>query len=669
MSPKLSAKFPKRTIALCYIRQSMTMSDSDEPEQPDTNQDVPLSKKKRGPDNDSPERQRANIQALCDRKGWIPKWFIDAEGHKSGRQEKNRPGWLALKTHLDDLDVVAIVANDLSRLHRKGWRVGQLIEWIEEHHLFLALAAPGRELDLSDPRDRLNASFIAMMDEYYAADIAQRMRDSVAHRRSEGKTMGLPPFGTIRDDDGYLKVSPFGAWRLPDGSALAGIAGDTQPCAGAIWKGYHDCAKHILELYSANQHGLNVIAQQVVKEGWAFRSRNGKPRRITRDDVRRVIANWRAYAGLSIAGRSRDMAANLIENAPGVLYDTGRSVFDLELIRAVAEIQTTRSFSTRPFGSVQAAYCYPLTGILYCARCEYRARVEKNPALRAKIGGTNKSNTLHYRHYQGIPCTCHRRSVRTDELETHFLRLVELLAASPEQVSVLVKQGRTDASSVAVASTVSTFEGDATNTLAKTRRRLEAARYLFEDGDLSREEYIKRKELLEREVAHLEAQVSKLAAPDHELISYAESFQHIAESWPVATPEDRQIMIRGLFESVYVDMDTRRIIDFQLKPDADRYLIARYELYVDEGKLTDCSAPNFQESAPDTHFFGWSVLCLEGASGPYLVHHRKSQHSAFFAFSIQSQCRKTLKRRTSLYAKCAIKILLSAIEPVSGSLT
>ena len=133
MSPKLSAKSPKRTIALCYVRQSVTMSDNDEPEQTDTHPDVPLSKKKRGPDNDSPERQRANIQALCNRKGWIPKWFIDAEGHKSGRQEKNRPGWLALKSHLDDPDVVAIVANDLSRLHRRGWRVGQLIEWIEEH--------------------------------------------------------------------------------------------------------------------------------------------------------------------------------------------------------------------------------------------------------------------------------------------------------------------------------------------------------------------------------------------------------------------------------------------------------------------------------------------------------------------------------------------------------
>ena len=36
MSLKLSAKSPQRIIALCYVRQSVTMSDSDEPEQTDT---------------------------------------------------------------------------------------------------------------------------------------------------------------------------------------------------------------------------------------------------------------------------------------------------------------------------------------------------------------------------------------------------------------------------------------------------------------------------------------------------------------------------------------------------------------------------------------------------------------------------------------------------------
>src|SRR5688572_12671511 len=90
-----------RNIALCYVRLSFTR-EADE--------------------KNSPERQRANIQAVCDRNNWIPEWYEDVGGHKSGRQEKNRPQWLALKARIGDPDVIAVVANDLSRLHRKGWR-------------------------------------------------------------------------------------------------------------------------------------------------------------------------------------------------------------------------------------------------------------------------------------------------------------------------------------------------------------------------------------------------------------------------------------------------------------------------------------------------------------------------------------------------------------------
>ena len=97
-------------VALCYIRQSQTRNDED---------------------TNSPVRQRANITMVCEKYGWTPEWFEDAEGHKSGRDIKNRPGWLALQARLGDPDVIALVANDLSRLHRKGWRVGDLIDHLE----------------------------------------------------------------------------------------------------------------------------------------------------------------------------------------------------------------------------------------------------------------------------------------------------------------------------------------------------------------------------------------------------------------------------------------------------------------------------------------------------------------------------------------------------------
>src|SRR5689334_2300409 len=132
-----------RKTALCYIRQSYTRA---------------------GDDMDSPDRQRANIEAYVRAKGWIPEWYADVEGHKSGTQEHNRPKWLELQKRLDNPDVVALVANDLARLHRKGWRVGRLIDMLEERGVYLVLTAPGREVDLSRPQDRLFIQVVAMLD-------------------------------------------------------------------------------------------------------------------------------------------------------------------------------------------------------------------------------------------------------------------------------------------------------------------------------------------------------------------------------------------------------------------------------------------------------------------------------------------------------------------------
>src|SRR5690606_9355832 len=190
--------------------------------------------------------------------------------------------WLRLKTHLDDPGVVAVVANDLARLHRKAWRVGRLVdEILEPSGIRLVLAAPGRELDTATPMGRMLLMMIAMQDESYANDISQRTKDNIRFRKRQGKTIGMPPFGTVRGDDGYLKPSPYGAWLLPDGRFVSGSTElHTPPVEGATWRGYFDCAQRMLELYALDRVGRERIAYQMNAEGWAFRDWKNLPRPI-----------------------------------------------------------------------------------------------------------------------------------------------------------------------------------------------------------------------------------------------------------------------------------------------------------------------------------------------------------------------------------------------------
>src|SRR5689334_2997382 len=106
MPPKKVSPATKRTVALCYVRKSWTDKDKGDEE---------------NLDHISPRRQRDHIRVVCEANGWTPEWYEDVDGHRSGMHEKNRPGWLALKARLGNPDVVALVANDLARLHRKGW--------------------------------------------------------------------------------------------------------------------------------------------------------------------------------------------------------------------------------------------------------------------------------------------------------------------------------------------------------------------------------------------------------------------------------------------------------------------------------------------------------------------------------------------------------------------
>jgi DNA invertase Pin-like site-specific DNA recombinase len=126
----------------------------------------------------------------------------------------------ALKGRLGDPDVAGVVANDLARLHRKGWRVGSLLDYLDEHRVGLVLAAPGRDFDFTGPQGRMMIMLIAMMDEWYAMDTSQRQKDSVRYRRSKGVAVGRLPFGTVQPKNGFLERSPLGVWFLPDGSIV-----------------------------------------------------------------------------------------------------------------------------------------------------------------------------------------------------------------------------------------------------------------------------------------------------------------------------------------------------------------------------------------------------------------------------------------------------------------
>jgi DNA invertase Pin-like site-specific DNA recombinase len=564
----------RRTVALCYIRQSLTrkLRDDTNPDQVKTYLDM-----------DSPERQHDNIERLCQEKGWTPEWYQDTEGHKSGTKEHNRPGWLALQERLKAPDIVAVVANDLARLHRKGWRIGRLVDMLEELGVFLVLAAPGRELDLSKPQDRIAIQIIAMVDEWYAIDARLRLIDSVRHRHRKGITVGMPPFGTWRDEDGYLIPSPNGAWLLPDGTHVAGKVGEEPPQPAATWRGYFACAEQMLTLYALNKYGQDRTARKMNEEGWAFRDRNGQPRPIGKEDVRRVVSNWREYAGLVSGGRAKDKFAARIEDPLTALQNTGHNVMPIELVRQVAQVQLERSYTTNRVSPKKEADDYLLSGVLFCAHCAQDAREKQNPKLRVPLTGHRSNSTVpRYRHKEGYPCRAKNRSVTRKEVEADFGRLLGLLTIDESKIPLLVELKALSKREDIRDPNAPDPEEEKRIAIAKCRKRIDNAKTLCMAGDLDADEYLRIKEQNDQEIAHWEARTDELEQAALEFAMCVQTIQKLRLLWEISPDEDKQGMVGMLFEYVEYDLDTHRIVDFRLKPWADNFLIVRTALYEKE---------------------------------------------------------------------------------------
>ena len=269
---------------------------------------------------------------------------------------------------------------------------------------------------------------------------------------------------------------------VPDGTFCSGTA-DASPDAGAMWRSYYKAAERVLQIYSEDKHGFPTIAYQIQMEGWAYRRRDGEPTVFEAEDVRRIVSNWCEYGGYVWKHRARERHPH-DHNPADVHLIAERAVFPLDLLYRVGQVRYNRAVGHRSVrhGIKAADYPYALNGIIYCAHCE---------------GNAVKHN-----------CGCTNRSVMASVLEAEFARLLKLLVVRDDQIEALNQLSLRAAQMNPMGSEVE-LEAEKRTALARLQRQQEANRHLFEDGDLTREEYLRRREKYEREKAHWEARTSE----------------------------------------------------------------------------------------------------------------------------------------------------------------
>lgn len=144
------------------------------------------------------------------------------------------------------------------------------------------------------------------------------------------------------------------------------------------------------------------------------------------------------------------------------------------------------SRSTRQLGKGRRRkrQIYPLSSLVYCAHCRELAAKQQNTTLMTRlIGGSKKQK--YYVHRAGIQCGRHRHQVPRHILETEFLGLIRQLSVDTELMdSLLTLAAETHPSTTDEAD----VETRCAAAIAKCRRKLEAAKNLYADGEITREE-------------------------------------------------------------------------------------------------------------------------------------------------------------------------------------
>jgi hypothetical protein len=110
---------------------------------------------------------------------------------------------------------------------------------------------------------------------------------------------------------------------------------------------------------------------------------------------------------------------------------------------------------------------------------------------------------------------------------------------------------------------------------------------LFGDGMIDRDEYERRVQHNTREIAHWESRTTETQKVALELAMCIEAVDRLDRLWEVSVDEDKQGLARSLFTEIVYDLDAQRIVDFKLKPWADRFLTVRAVSYNKEENGTN----------------------------------------------------------------------------------
>ncbi len=459
-------------------------------------------------------------------------WYEDVEGHRSGRDEKGRPGWQQLLTQLDRPDVAGVIADSFDRMYRNVHQFLNFLNRMEELNKQLITVKEG--LDTTSTLGRAIVTILMVIYQLESDQTSDRMAANIKYKREQlGRHWGPLPFGADRGPDGHLIPTTKTYWFNPiSGNALPNPEVDGRdpapPAPGYELRRFIDALTAVYRAYSAENVSYDTVAAAVNEAGWRYyRDANAIPRPFNKEDIRRLVSFWQLYRGdLPIGSLTK------IQN-PTVLEGGHAPILPVDLCNRVGLVKQKR---TKAYGyrTGESTRLYLLSDVTYCAVCGQT------------LNGNTAYNRRLYRHRRAKK-SCPEKWTPADDLEAQILE-------------ILVKLGNTELLTIIAAEAEQLArEAFAQNNnaqplldqLGQQKARLTRLEDIYLDAAIDKERYLARKVEIDQAIIQLEDQLYA-ATQTLNFNKILNRMTSTLQKIPQASPQTKKALINSMIERLEV---------------------------------------------------------------------------------------------------------------------
>lgn len=481
----------------------------------------------------SPERQTHSCEMWAEMNGYKIEWYEDIEGHRSGRDERGRPGWQALSHQLDRPDVAGVIADSFDRCYRNVYQFLQFLNRLERLEKKLVTVKEG--LDTTSILGRAIVTILMVIYQLESDQTSARMTANVDFKRRElGRHWGPTPFGCDRDQDGHLIPTRKTYWLNPINGHC-----DLSPSDNWEERRFHDALTAVYKMYASGEHSFDSTAAAVNSSGWRYYAK-GTLRPFTRDDIRRLISFWQLYRGeLPLGNITNTRNAEVVSGG----HDP---ILPVELCDQVGAAKKQRSGKPRP-RTPDTQRVYLLGDILYCGVCGQ------------PLNGQYQDDKRRYRHRHGKR-GCHEKWLLADTIEKEIITGLISLSSQGDLLAEIAAEAEQ------AATEFFSKNDDTKNLLLEVDRlkaKLDRMEDLYLDGHMEKENYLAKRTKTTQEIGRLE----QLLYTQNEMVDFSRILERITRSIsPLndATPETKKALINSVIQRL--DIVGGQIINFVPQP-------------------------------------------------------------------------------------------------------